>query len=556
MILSHDDFDPAAFVRERFAEVKITLGDVDVRRYPEETIVVVRVDKTDAVRAIDFANDLDRELAQLGFDGFITVKELIGESSAGVKATRVANLSDTRISDLVNLLAARSRTSEVQPSLRYVSDVQGTVDIVATPRHHLVFGRRGAGKTAVLVEARSKIMSEGHLSVWLNVHTYRHESADRLFLHTCQRLCETVQARLQSEDQVPRMSLDAQSLYDNLGKQLAASEPDGIQVARDIPKMQTLLSRFLSNVGCRLYIFLDDFHYLNRDHQPRVLDMIHGAVRDCDAWLKVAAIEHLARWYDPTGRIGLQTGHDAADIDLDVTLQDPSKAKKFLETVLLGYAQHAHISSISNVLSGPALDRLVLASGAVPRDYLTLCGRSLQVARQREKAKQVGVQDVNKAAGDAKQKKLDELEEDAASAKGESSAILAGLQEVRRFCIDEKNATYFRVDFRDKDDHNQEYGLLEQLMDLRLIHMIDPSLSDEHKAGQRAEVFMLDLSQYAGQRLKRKLRVLDYKGGHLVLKRTGTKQPAVIGDTANKRLGVLRRGPEFPLDRLSSGAVS
>lgn len=551
MILSHDDLDPAAFVRDRFASEKIRLGEVDVRRYPEETILVVRVDKMDAARAIDFASVLDRELAERGFDGFITVKELTGESSAGARTTRIASLSDARIADLVNLLTARSRTSEVQPSLRYVSDVQGTVNIVTTPRHHLVFGRRGAGKTALFVEARTRIRSEGYLSVWLNVHTYRHESAIRIFLHTTQRLCEAIQEFFKSDDQVGAVSLEAQAISDAANIQLGEEEPVEPQVIRTIPKMQRLLSRFLAIAKCRLYIFLDDFHYLDRSQQPKLLDMIHGSVRDCDVWIKVAAIEHLARWYDPAAQIGLETGHDAADIDLDVTLQDPSKAKEFLEAVLLSYARQTSISAISHVLSGPALDRLVLASGAVPRDYLTLCGRALQVARQRGNAKQVGVQDVNKAAGDAKQKKLDELEEDAASTRpGESNAILGALQKVRDFCIDEKNATYFRVDFRDKDVHNQEYGLLEQLMDLRLIHMIEPSLSDEHRAGQRAEVFMLDLSQYAGQRLKRKLRLLDFAGGHLVLKRTGTKQPAVIGNTANKRLSVLRRGPAFPLERL------
>jgi hypothetical protein len=203
------------------------------------------------------------------------------------------------------------------------------------------------------------------------------------------------------------------------------------------------------------------------------------------------------------------------------------------------------------VLSNGALDRLLLASGAVPRDYLTLCGRATQVAQQRENAKQVGVQDVNKAAGDAKQKKLDELEDDAASAREQSQRILAALQVVRSFCIDIRNWTYFRVDFRDKERCGQNYKLLESLMDLRLIHLVEASLSDEHHAGHRAEVYMLDLSQYAGQRFKRKLHVLDFHGGHFVLKSTGTNRPAVVGNTANRRLSLLRRAPLFELSKLS-----
>lgn len=542
----HFDFDVRAFVAKRFDDAGIHLCDVDIRQYPEETIVVLRVDRPNFPKAITLANMLDRELASRKFDGFITVKSSSDEPLQGAVGARIMRLTDDRISELNNLLTARSRTTEVQPSLEYVPDVQKTVDAVTTARHHLVFGRRGAGKTALLVEARERLKTGGDLSMWMNLHTLRRESADRVFLHVTQRLCDVAQAC-----ELPaKLLADVQSIYESSQKQLSASEPDATQVARSIPILQGMLGRFLRIERNRLFIFLDDFHYLAREIQPELLDMIHGAVRDCDVWIKVAAIKHLTRWFDPASKKGLQTGHDAANIDLDVTLQDPSRAKRFLENLLLSHVQHAHISSLSNVLSGPALDRLVLASGAVPRDYLMLCSGALQVARQRENAKQVGVQDVNKAAGDTKQKKLDELEEDAASTGDESSAILAGLREVRKFCIEEKNATYFRVDFRDKDKHKQEYSLMEQLMDLRLIHMIEPSLSDERKAGQRAEVFMLDLSQYAGQRLKRKLRVLDYSGGHLVLKNTGTKQPAVIGSTANKRLGLLRRGPAFPLDRL------
>jgi hypothetical protein len=203
-----------------------------------------------------------------------------------------------------------------------------------------------------------------------------------------------------------------------------------------------------------------------------------------------------------------------------------------------------------------ALDRLVLASGAVPRDYLLLCASSIQRAQQRENAKQVGVEDVNRAAGDAKQLKIDELEEDAASAGGESTQIATALNSVRAFCIDSRCWTYFRVDFRDKESRQPEYRLLEGLMNLRLVHLIEPSLSDEHQAGVRAEVFMLDLSQFAGQRLKRKLHVLDLRDGGWVLKVTGTTQLPRKGDTPNKRLSILRRAPLLKLEDLESALGS
>ena len=98
---------------------------------------------------------------------------------------------------------------------------------------------------------------------------------------------------------------------------------------------------------------------------------------------------------------------------------------------------------------------------------------------------------------------------------------------------------------------------MQGLMDLRMLHLINSGLSDAHHAGRRAEVYLLDLSQYSGARLKRDLRVLDFVGNHLVLKRTrkrtglaGVEGPKV-GDTPRRLVELLRRGPTFELGALS-----
>ncbi len=554
MTMPENAVDVVAVVSRGFSDAQIRAKNIEVREYPEESIVVVRVEEADLTRAIDVGNALDRQLAKAGFRGFVTVRQAELEAQPALRRA-VTRLNDPRVAQLVQLVTARSRTSETQPSLSYVPDVENNLSTATAARHHLVFGRRGAGKTALLVEAKRIVEEQGHLSVWLNMHTYRREPAARMFLVICERLCELIRIAYRSASQVPAVLTSANAIHDEADRQLAAANVDETQVRRLVPRMQSMMRRFLDVIGKRLYVFLDDFHYFDRAQQPLLLDMVHGAIRDCDAWMKVAAIEHLARWFEPRSHLGLETGHDAAHIDLDVTLQNPSSAAQFLERVLLSYAQHYGVRSLSSILSRGALERLVLASGAVPRDYLVLCANAIQQAQQRENAHQVGAQDVNKAAGDAKQKKIDELEDDAASSGGESQEILSALQRVRAFCIDERSWTFFRVDFRDKEERTVEYNVMQVLANLRLIHLIEPSLSDERRAGHRSEVYMLDLSQFAGQRLKRKLRVLDFDGGHFVLKETGTRNPAKIGDTANKRLGLLRRAPVLPLELLGKSVA-
>jgi hypothetical protein len=230
-------------------------------------------------------------------------------------------------------------------------------------------------------------------------------------------------------------------------------------------------------------------------------------------------------------------------------LENPTKTKNFLETILGSYAKRSGIRRVSNLFSNSAVDRLVLASGAVPRDFLVLSAGAIREAQQREKAKNVGVQDVNKAAGEAAKVKLTELEDDAAS--DSEAPIKRSLNRLRAFCLDEKKYTYFRIDFHDKESNQSEYGLIQDLMDLRLIHLIESSLSDEREAGRRSEVYMLEVSQFSGQRLKKRLKVLDFEDGHIVLKETGTDTPSKVGGTPKQRLGLLRRGPLFALNNLA-----
>ena len=52
-------------------------------------------------------------------------------------------------------------------------------------------------------------------------------------------------------------------------------------------------------------------------------------------------------------------------------------------------------------------------------------------------------------------------------------------------------------------------------MDFRMIHLIKASLSDAHAAGERSEVYMIDLSEYSGSRLKKNLNVIELRGDAL-----------------------------------------
>jgi hypothetical protein len=538
------------FIMDRFAANAIPVSNIDIRAYPDELIFIVYVQQADFGRAAELGNELDGNLQSRGVKGFVTVRP-IKDESVTVTGTMKLGVHDERATTLVRLLRARSRVSEVQPSVGYVPDAAATIQVVTTPRHHLIFGRRGAGKTALMAEAKRRLEDQGALTVWVNVQTHRRDSPRTIFLWTLNQLCILISVYY-SDQGAPAVRGMAAELSERINTLMVDSEPAADQVDRLIPLMQQLLRRFGESSGKPIYVFLDDFYYMRREDQPAVLDMIHGCVRDTDVWLKIASIRHLTRWFQASPPMGLQTTHDADHIDLDVTLQDPSKAKAFLEKVLQQYAANASIGSLTTVFSAGALDRLVLASGVVPRDYLNLGASSIAQAQERINAKLVGVQDVNQAAGNAAAVKISELEDDMASDAGLAQLTVNGLQQVRAFCLEEKRYTYFRVDFKDKEQHAYGYDVLTSLLDVRLVHLVNPSVSDLRHAGERSEVFMLDLSQFSGSRLKKFIRVLDFVGGHLVAKQTGTRDATRVGDTPRRLIGLLRTAPELRLSEFEA----
>ena len=133
-----DAFDAKAFVSRRMSDALVRVEGVEVRQYPEESIVVVRVAKDDFERAIGLANDVDRELASRGFAGFVTIKSSQSAGGPARAPGQAGGLRGQRVVQFVNVLTARSRTSEIQPSLSYVPDAQNNIATATTPRHHLI----------------------------------------------------------------------------------------------------------------------------------------------------------------------------------------------------------------------------------------------------------------------------------------------------------------------------------------------------------------------------------------------------------------------------------
>ena len=255
------------------------------------------------------------------------------------------------------------------------------------------------------------------------------------------------------------------------------------------------------------YLVLDDLYHIKRSDQARVIDYFHRLGKSANLWIKIGTIRHRSTWYlngDPP--IGMKIGDDADEIDLDLTLERYDQAKAFLLRILRGFFDTAQLA-IDEILTDGALDRLVLASGGVARDFLNIFRRSISIARNRKaepRGSKIGVEDVNEAAGEYDTYKREELNQDT---QDDEAAIEREFSNVRDFCLNSANANCFLIE---KDARQDLYEKIEVLTDLRLIHKVRSRVTTSSRPGKIYEAYMLDVSQYTASRKKRELEIIAF----------------------------------------------
>ncbi|MFC4562709.1 ATP-binding protein [Nocardiopsis mangrovi] len=536
-----------SLISSALEEANISIVRVDERSFPGEIWFVVWVNEDALVAAQSLAGTIEKALndvSDVSNQSLVVTFRPHRVQESGVSEVKPKSpLSGPKVDQLIQLLEARSRTSDALPSLKYMEDPRASLAAIGASRHHLVYGRRGVGKTALLLEAKRMAERDGHVTAWANAHTLRRLDVASAFLVIAEISLNSLIHHAGSSQGDSYVRLKENQL--RLTRLRAEGPISEGALGEMIAELNRSLRAVLREGLVRFYLYIDDFYLFPGAKQPNLLDAVAGMLRDCDGWIKLASIERLTRPFEPSSMMGIEVPHDASKIDLDVTLEYPESTQKFLESVLSNYTTIAGIAKPTSIAQNAALGRLVLASGGVPRDYLNLFASSIVAARSRTKAREIGREDVANAANRAATSKRRDLGQDVSSDSANSLQVALDTlsNEVRG-----AGFTYFRVDVSQKS--HQFYDMLGQLVDLRFAHLIQASLSDQHRPGVKYEAYILDLSQYADVRLKRNLAILDLKDGVWMFRRSGTAgtQKPLPGTLFRDE---LRQAPVVDLEKLT-----
>lgn len=382
---------------------------------------------------------------------------------------------------------------------RYTKSVFGAEEQIAASANHVVYGRRGAGKSMLLLYALHNRKSAGMPSVWVDMQVFARRDDEAVIANVLRDIFEQT-AEILREQQDHREIL-------NLLQQPDLSESS---IRRVLPLGRRLLSAFAAQ-DKELFVFLDDFHVIGESLQPKLLDVLYAIARGNRIFLKLSAIETLTRTFDASEKIGLEIPHDAQLIRLDYNLTMPSKATDHIATILNSHAIYCGLPSIRKLCtSSDVISRLTWVAAGVPRDALNLFAQAMTKASL-EGQEHVSVSNVNMAASETVSTKIRDLEADASS---NASSLQALLERIREFCVEERRRNAFLVEIMGNDARYRE---ILKLVDLRLLHVINEGITIG-EAGRKFLGLILDYGFYIGIRAARSVDLFNRQTGRVVYK--------------------------------------
>lgn len=265
------------------------------------------------------------------------------------------------------------------------------------------------------------------------------------------------------------------------------------KVERLLGDFKRLLADFCTYFDARLILAVDDFYFIRRSDQPKVIDYMHRICKDTKAFLKIATIKHRTALseYAEVAR-GVVPGHEIQSIDLELPLGEFASITRFLHSIWDAVCREVGIDRPADIFVGDGFDQAVLASGGVPRDFFGIVKEALLIAGERRE-NGVGKRRINEAARlYAENTKFPELRVDIARDQGIIELLLF---DIIRFAREIKKKNCFHIDL-DVIEANQELRhLLDALADSRLVHLISDNTSSTRRTGRYA-AYLLDVGLY------------------------------------------------------------
>jgi hypothetical protein len=413
---------------------------------------------------------------------------------------------------------------------RYIPSGTGHEDAISSKSHHLVCGRRGTGKSSLLLYGFGKLIERQQLCLWVSMQRFEGRTDWGCAVEVLKLIAE-------------ELLNGAQSLPSQLLRALDSEVANEEDVRKLVPRIHEIVAQ-RANSSRSFYIFLDDYHTVGHEFQSRLASILYGCCRDNHAFLKFSGVETFTHLWNAQRSQGLQEGQDIQKLSLDYNLENVDNAREHIEEILDRQADYCGINHISRICSPTALNRLVWLAAGVPRDAISIFAKAVAQSRLK-KSKSVSITSLNLVASTNLDDKVRMVKEDAANAATEAMKLL---EDIKIFCLKSvrKNAFLVRI-----DDSNVQYLKLMQLVDLRLLHVINRGITPDRPA-ERYAALLLDYGFYVGSHYARTVDPFEKADTNIAKTLRGLPrlQLSSLG-VIQKKAGVVRKPKKASVQRSS-----
>lgn len=108
------------------------------------------------------------------------------------------------VSRLQVLLDEATRAKPGSPEARFVAPEAGVIDRLGSRFHHVLYGRRGTGKSSLLRQIERERLSEGHLVAWADQETFQGLAYPDVLVGTLEQVFAQFARQLRASEQAPR----------------------------------------------------------------------------------------------------------------------------------------------------------------------------------------------------------------------------------------------------------------------------------------------------------------------------------------------------------------
>lgn len=459
-------------------------------------------------------------------------------------------ITKEQLSKLSSFIEENTRASE-SSGITYI-DPRNHKKRILLKQNHVVFGRRGAGKSSLIKTLTGKSITEkDYYFSYTNLEDFKDISFPNILIHVLDSFYSQIISQIRNDYswyelkkmyQAQALIKELKKAYSDFKTQIPnpdnydedikekqqqtsdisagiKSEVAGIDVKESItneieiakkisrnklesiknsiPQLKKSLKQIDDFSGKKsIMIVFDDFYFLKKSVQVFFIDFFHRLTKDTSLYLKVATIKHRSRIYAQIEKsfYGTEIGHDIYEIDLDYNLNRFDELKDFMRQLLEKCAKLAEIEiNIDELFTENAFSQLCLASGGVPRDFLTLFTK-LTTKYNPETGKRIGKLDIIEVAIQNIHNKYASLKTDSSE---EKELLESYLLKIKEQILENKKTNMFLVPHNIVDEYPEAKQAIKELVDLRMLHLVEPNTSAASStSGLRFSAYIIDTGLY------------------------------------------------------------